>query len=174
MAADLREIVEQPQFREDKKKFKHSAKRLDEILEGIVWTLARLPECYPNIPGTNVYLAKTDSVLAFPLTGYGSRSMTTMSTLRKSTKPQYQNKFKLTHYRLALRLWIFVDGGRERGSRISRRWGRASVPRRPGGRPRGICLWRRGKTKDGRCGRTRREWPRVRIERERRYRWLRR
>jgi hypothetical protein len=54
MPADLRGIVEQEQFKADKKKLKHSAKRLDEILEGVIWTLARLPECYPHIPGTNL------------------------------------------------------------------------------------------------------------------------
>jgi hypothetical protein len=59
--ADLREVVEQPRFRDEKKKLKPSAKRLDEVLDGVIWTLARSPESYANIPGTKLYLAKTES-----------------------------------------------------------------------------------------------------------------
>jgi len=66
MPADFREIIEQQQFKEDKRKLRHSAKRLDEILDGVTWTLTRLPECYPNIPETDVYLAKTDAFSDVP------------------------------------------------------------------------------------------------------------
>jgi hypothetical protein len=59
--SDFREIVEEDQFKEDKKKLKkHSPKRLDEVLDGVTWVLARRPESFSQIPGTDVYMAKTD------------------------------------------------------------------------------------------------------------------
>jgi hypothetical protein len=62
MAAEFREVIERRQFQQEKGKLKHSEKRLDEMLDGIIWTLARLPESYPQIPGTDLYLAKSDAV----------------------------------------------------------------------------------------------------------------
>ena len=35
--------------------------RLDEILFGVTWALARAPESFLNVPETDLYLAKTDA-----------------------------------------------------------------------------------------------------------------
>jgi len=55
-----RTLREEKQFAEEKAKLKHSAKRLDEVLSGLSWTLARRPDSFPNVPGLKLYLAKTD------------------------------------------------------------------------------------------------------------------
>lgn len=60
-ASRARTVREEKQFTEDKKKLKHSAKRLDEILFGVIWTLSRIPESFGNVSGTMLYLAKTDA-----------------------------------------------------------------------------------------------------------------
>jgi hypothetical protein len=55
-----RTIREEKQFVEEKAKLKHTAKRLDEVLFGVTWALCRKPDSFPNVPGTKLYLAKTD------------------------------------------------------------------------------------------------------------------
>jgi hypothetical protein len=55
-----RTIREEKKFTEEKRNLKHSAKRIDEVLAGVTWTLCRKPESFLNIPGTKLYLAKTD------------------------------------------------------------------------------------------------------------------
>jgi hypothetical protein len=56
-----RTIREEKQFSEEKRKLSRTAKRLDEVLFGVTWTLCRKPESFLNIPGTSLYLAKTDA-----------------------------------------------------------------------------------------------------------------
>lgn len=57
----MRNIVEDSLFATQKRKLKHSARRLDSILDGITWALARKPEQFPRVPDTEkLYLAKTD------------------------------------------------------------------------------------------------------------------
>lgn len=61
-----RTIREEKQFADQKAKLKHSAKRLDEVLSGLIWTLCRKPDSFPNVPGSNLYLAKTDGTSDTP------------------------------------------------------------------------------------------------------------
>ncbi len=61
MAGSFRTIVEEPLFIQQKKKLRVSVRRLDEVLHGVTWVLCRKPEEFGNIPGTSLYLAKTDS-----------------------------------------------------------------------------------------------------------------
>ena len=37
-----------------------SAKRLDEVLNGITWALSRRPESFPKVEGLDLYVAKTE------------------------------------------------------------------------------------------------------------------
>ncbi len=55
-----RTLREEKSFSDDKKRLSKSAKRLDEILDGIIWVLARNAESFSIIPGTVLGLAKTD------------------------------------------------------------------------------------------------------------------
>jgi hypothetical protein len=56
----LWEIREEEAYRESKNKLRHSTKRLDEVLFGVMWVLARRPDSFPKIPGLQLYVAKTD------------------------------------------------------------------------------------------------------------------
>ena len=56
-----REIIEEESFAAEKERIAYSAKRLDEILFGITWVLCRKPESFPQVPGLDLYLAKTDA-----------------------------------------------------------------------------------------------------------------
>lgn len=58
----FRQVVEEGQFEREKKKILKSSKRLDEILFGLTWALARAPESFFNVEGTSLYLAKTDAI----------------------------------------------------------------------------------------------------------------
>jgi hypothetical protein len=61
-----RQIIEEKQFEEEKKRIARSAKRLDEVLFGITWAIARKPESFSQVPGLNLYLAKTDGLPGTP------------------------------------------------------------------------------------------------------------
>jgi hypothetical protein len=61
-----RTIREEKLFLQQKKKLKHSARRLDEILDGVTWAMCRKPESFPGVPGTRLYLAKTDDFPGTP------------------------------------------------------------------------------------------------------------
>ncbi len=56
-----RDIREEEAFKDAKNKLRHSAKRLDEVLFGVTWVMARKPESFPKIPGLDLYVAKTDA-----------------------------------------------------------------------------------------------------------------
>lgn len=56
-----RTIREENQFSEEKKRLGKTAKRLDEILSGVLWAVSRRPESFLNIPDSKLYLAKTDN-----------------------------------------------------------------------------------------------------------------
>ena len=60
MAGPYRTIREGKGFAEQKKNLRHSAKRLDEVLDGVTWALCRKPDCFPGLPDIKLYLAKTD------------------------------------------------------------------------------------------------------------------
>ena len=57
---NAREIIEEKTFDAEKHRVAESAKRLDEILSGIIWVLSRKPDSFPQVPGLDLYLAKTD------------------------------------------------------------------------------------------------------------------
>jgi hypothetical protein len=57
-----RQIIEEDQFREEKIRISRSVKRLDDILLGITWVLARKPESFEQVGTLDLYLAKTDAV----------------------------------------------------------------------------------------------------------------
>jgi hypothetical protein len=61
-----REIREEQAFQDAKRKLQHSAKRIDEILFGVTWVIARKPESFPKVPGLDLYVAKTDALLGAP------------------------------------------------------------------------------------------------------------
>jgi hypothetical protein len=61
-----RDIREEQAFKDAKSKLRHSAKRLDDILFGVTWVIARKPESFPKIPGLDLYVAKTDASLDAP------------------------------------------------------------------------------------------------------------
>ena len=57
----LREVVEASTFTEQVSKIMADVRRFDEIMDGIVWALARAPERFPIVhEGSNVRIAKTD------------------------------------------------------------------------------------------------------------------
>lgn len=55
-----REIIESDMFRASKKALELSSKRLDEILEGSVVTLAERPTYFPQVPGTSLRRIHTE------------------------------------------------------------------------------------------------------------------
>src|SRR5262249_44281879 len=57
-----RQIIEEDLFRDEKSRISRSVKRLDDILFGITWALARKPESFERVTGLDLYLAKTDAV----------------------------------------------------------------------------------------------------------------
>ena len=61
-----REVIEEKTFEIEKQLISRSVKGLDEILFGITWTLSRKPETFPQVPGLDLYLAKTDATPRFP------------------------------------------------------------------------------------------------------------
>jgi hypothetical protein len=48
----LREIIEHEDFRRSVEELEIDPKRLDQVLFGITWTIARKPEFYPRVKGT--------------------------------------------------------------------------------------------------------------------------
>ena len=66
MTSKFREIIEEKQFADEKRKISKSLKRLDEILDGVTWILCRKPESFHNIPDTPLWLAKTDPFPGHP------------------------------------------------------------------------------------------------------------
>jgi hypothetical protein len=57
-----RQIIEEIQFQEEKIRIARSVKRLDDILFGVTWALARKPESFDRVGTLGLYLAKTDVV----------------------------------------------------------------------------------------------------------------
>ncbi len=55
----LRTIREEPKFEEQCQALAIIHKRLDEVLSGLYFSLARHPETFPAIPGTSLSIAKT-------------------------------------------------------------------------------------------------------------------
>lgn len=53
-------IREEESYKDAKSHLRHPARRLDEILCGVMWVLARKPDSFPKIPGLDLYVAKTD------------------------------------------------------------------------------------------------------------------
>jgi len=47
----MRSIIEETKFRDDLGKLGIDPKRLDQLLEGIVLTVATKPDIYPEVPG---------------------------------------------------------------------------------------------------------------------------
>lgn len=60
MAGMYRQIVESEQFSSAKSLLFPNIKRLDDMLNGITWALARHPEEFPCVPCTSLYMAATD------------------------------------------------------------------------------------------------------------------
>ena len=70
-----RQIIEEDQFQEEKIRISRSVKRLDDVLFGITWVLARKPESFERIGSLGLYLAKTDAVprvFRLSISGFGS------------------------------------------------------------------------------------------------------
>lgn len=64
-------LVESSEFDKHKTQIMKDAKRLDDILWGVTFTLACNPELYPAVDGTEIRIAKTDPAPgAPPLTVY--------------------------------------------------------------------------------------------------------
>jgi hypothetical protein len=61
-----REIIEEESFGIEKERISKSAKRLDDVLFGIIWVLSRKPESFPQVTGLDLYLAKTDDIPGSP------------------------------------------------------------------------------------------------------------
>jgi hypothetical protein len=57
-----RQIIEEDQFQEEKIRISRSIKRLDEILLGVLWVMARKPDSFERVGNLGLYLAKTDAV----------------------------------------------------------------------------------------------------------------
>lgn len=57
-----RQIIEESDFKDEKERISRSVKRLDEILLGITWVLARKPESFNKVGELDLHLAKTDPV----------------------------------------------------------------------------------------------------------------
>ncbi len=55
----LRTVREEPKFLEQCQALAVSHKRLDDVLSGLYFSLARQPEIFPKVPGTSLSLAKT-------------------------------------------------------------------------------------------------------------------
>jgi hypothetical protein len=63
----LRTVIETTEFLTQKAKFNLSAQRLDEVLFGVTWALARHPEYFSQVlPKSDIRLIKTDSILDVP------------------------------------------------------------------------------------------------------------
>ncbi len=61
-----RTIRQEPKFNEQLEALGISHKRLDEVLEGVAFALAREPERFPRIPGTQLSIVKTPVYLNAP------------------------------------------------------------------------------------------------------------
>ncbi len=55
-----RTVLESPQFAEERAGVALDVKRLDEIMEGIVWALERDPRRFPQVRGTRLHRVLTD------------------------------------------------------------------------------------------------------------------
>ena len=55
----LRTVIEEPNFSEQLSKLAVAHKRLDESMAGITFALARAPEEFGKVPGTQLFIAKT-------------------------------------------------------------------------------------------------------------------
>jgi hypothetical protein len=57
----LRTIREEHKYREQLDALAISHKRLDEVMIGVSFTMARNPEEFTKVPGTNLSIARTDA-----------------------------------------------------------------------------------------------------------------
>jgi hypothetical protein len=60
MTQPWRKIVEEKSFEEDKGRLAHDARRLDEILEGVMELLSREPERGTPIPDSDLRVVRTE------------------------------------------------------------------------------------------------------------------
>ena len=67
MAGTRRTIIESNLYADSKDSLPISCQRLDEILDGVLWHLARKPELFPRIPGTVVHRVRTESFPETPV-----------------------------------------------------------------------------------------------------------
>lgn len=67
MATTHRTIVESKLYAESKAGLPVTCERLDEILNGILWVLARKPDFFPRVPGTIIHRAKTEKFPNLPV-----------------------------------------------------------------------------------------------------------
>ena len=63
MASAHRTIIESNLYADSKAALPLTCKRLDEILDGVLWHLSRKPEIFPRVPGTVLHRVRTE---AFP------------------------------------------------------------------------------------------------------------
>jgi hypothetical protein len=59
----MRTIIEEDSFRQSLKKLGISPKRLDELVEGVIFAVAKSPETFPEVPGTGIHRLQ---ILPFP------------------------------------------------------------------------------------------------------------
>jgi len=61
-----RTVREEKSFSVEKERISRSAKRLDDVLSGIVWALCRAPESFEKVSDLGLYLIKTDAAPGIP------------------------------------------------------------------------------------------------------------
>ena len=67
MAGSHRTIVESDLYKEAKNSLTISCERLDEMLHGITWVLARKPDECPRVQGSTLHRARTEDVPGLPV-----------------------------------------------------------------------------------------------------------
>ena len=67
MAATYRGIVESDLYREAKDTLPVTCQRLDEMLHGITWVLARKPDEFPRVHGSTLHRARTEDFPGLPV-----------------------------------------------------------------------------------------------------------
>ncbi|MGD1069004.1 MAG: hypothetical protein ABSB15_02605 [Bryobacteraceae bacterium] len=63
---NLRTVREEPEFTDLLKSLKVSYKRIDEVMEALIFALARSPEEFEMLPGTHLSMAKTVNTSDLP------------------------------------------------------------------------------------------------------------
>lgn len=64
--SSFRTVREESTFSEEKERISRSAKRLDEVLSGVIWTLCRAPDSFQKVSDLDLYLIKTDAAPGVP------------------------------------------------------------------------------------------------------------